>query len=1426
MRKKRSRHLIKGIIKAMVMSLLLLLCNGVLVMGQTTIIITDTGSGTFTVPDGVTSIKVECWGAGGAGGGSTTNNSGGSGGGGGAYTNNTYTSLSTGDVFDYTVGSGGTGSTSNGTEGGATTFSTLLTANGGGGGGSNKGTVGIGGTASGGDTNTDGDDGYTGGNSGGDGGDGANGGAGGTGSTNSDGSDGTSPGGGGGGGERANNGPNKNKTGGDGASGQITISWIDVSDFNVSASSVCTAQSSEITITSSTLTDGDYTLTYDLTGDNNETGTTSTITFSSGTATFSSSILNNEGSTILEVTSITFTGSSYSQDVSGNTPTITTTSAPSISSQPSTSTQNLCQYSTAVNLSITASGSGLSYQWYSNTTNTNSGGTLISGATSNNYTPSTSTAGTLYYYCIVTATGCSTTSNVSGDINISTAPSTTGITICEGENGSLAATDCGSEISDSEGPSYAGSGSNGTASNTEDWSNPGNVTANDGNRASIDNGNLSTSNYLQATNFDFDIPTNSTIVGIEVIIDRYSEAGGGPGDHNQDEELWLINKDGELSGDNKANAGTNWPTSEATESYGGSSDTWNGSLTYEDINNSNFGIALSVYNADINQDKNAYVDYIQITVYYTTPSGTISWYTSSTGGSSIGTGTSFNPVGVTDSGLSDTNTPGTTTYYAECSLSSGCRTATDFVINAAPTVSITGSSSITIDGTTTLSPTTGGTWTSSNTSVATVTSPGGVVTGVSTGSASFTFTETSTGCSNTTSLVSIYESSELVTSPGSQCNYAGSVDITVSANSTEEGIFYWYDNASGSGTALQISTQEEYSSSYLAENISSNQTFYVQIIVNGVSSALTPVTAYAITPPTLEASVGGSFCTGNTIYLSSTASDYDNIYWEGPNDFYSLEEDPTISNSTTDMSGTYTVYTNALSGINLITNGDFEDGNSAFTSSYTYIDSSSSTGIYGALSDEGYYTVVEDPSNTHTNFYDCEDHTSNGSMQMVINGADVTDVIVWSQTVNVVANTYYQFSYWVQSVELNNPSELQLYVNGEMAGSTYTASESTCDWNQYFYNWDSGSETEAVLSLINQNEEVGGNDFALDDIVFQHTCTASASVEVSVASGFTPDVSISADPSGTICTGDYVTFTATAVNGGTSPSYQWYSDGSAISGAISSTYTLASPTNGEVISCEMTSSLTCLTSSATATSESITIDITNVPTVDAGTEIFFCSSSSSVEITTGANASDYSSTEWSTNGTGTFSDNTSLTSCTYTPSSADITSGSITLTLTAYGNGSCANAISTKTLTLVPLPTVTVSLSSSDNDCPQLDTDQDFNPENGDYRIGYSQVVFQVSLNTTSTNWDFDFSISGGASIIGMSDVPSSSVSDFSSGTYTGLSGQDQLITLYIQNETNTELTPTFTIDNVTDNDIGCSSSSTQSATAHIKAMPEVGEFN
>jgi uncharacterized protein (TIGR02145 family) len=73
----------------------------------------------------------------------------------------------------------------------------------------------------------------------------------------------------------------------------------------------------------------------------------------------------------------------------------------------------------------------------------------------------------------------------------------------------------------------------------------------------------------------------------------------------------------------------------------------------------------------------------------------------------------------------------------------------------------------------------------------------------------------------------------------------------------------------------------------------------------------------------------------------------------------------------------------------------------------------------------------------------------------------------------------------------------------------------------------------------------------------------------------TPAVSIavSANP---VCAGVNVTYTATATNGGSAPTYQWIVNSVNISGATNSTYSVV-PTNNNVVKCQLTSSLMCTT---------------------------------------------------------------------------------------------------------------------------------------------------------------------------------------------------------------------------------------------------------
>jgi len=75
---------------------------------------------------------------------------------------------------------------------------------------------------------------------------------------------------------------------------------------------------------------------------------------------------------------------------------------PSISSHPQSAVYTIDAQATALTVTATKSDSGvLSYQWYSNNVDFNTGGTLISGETLASYTPPTDELGTVYFYVVV-----------------------------------------------------------------------------------------------------------------------------------------------------------------------------------------------------------------------------------------------------------------------------------------------------------------------------------------------------------------------------------------------------------------------------------------------------------------------------------------------------------------------------------------------------------------------------------------------------------------------------------------------------------------------------------------------------------------------------------------------------------------------------------------------------------------------------------------------------------------------------------------------------------------------------------------------------------------------------------------------------------------------------------------------------------------
>ncbi|WP_337967747.1 T9SS sorting signal type C domain-containing protein [uncultured Flavobacterium sp.] len=191
-----------------------------------------------------------------------------------------------------------------------------------------------------------------------------------------------------------------------------------------------------------------------------------------------------------------------------------------------------------------------------------------------------------------------------------------------------------------------------------------------------------------------------------------------------------------------------------------------------------------------------------------------------------------------------------------------------------------------------------------------------------------------------------------------------------------------------------------------------------------------------------------------------------------------------------------------------------------------------------------------------------------------------------------------------------NLSAVAITPNGGQAlclvgtGTTLTVSETggtTITSRQWGKRSVSGGTITNISGQNAQTFTPTGANLGVGDWLIVCTSTPSCGsaivsneVSVKVSPDIVASVTISASPSGTICSGTLVTFTATPVNEGTAPTYQWY-NGLTPVGTGLSTYSSSTLANADDIKVIMTSNASpCLTGSP-ATSNTITMSVNTLP---------------------------------------------------------------------------------------------------------------------------------------------------------------------------------------------------------------------------------------
>ncbi len=525
-----------------------------------------------------------------------------------------------------------------------------------------------------------------------------------------------------------------------------------------------------------------------------------------------------------------------------------------------TSSRVFCNGATPTNLSFTYgtcnSGSGgssgvtISINWYVNSTNSTSGGTLVSttsgstataGSGSVTYTPSTATNGVSYYYCVLTWTG-SGTCNTSGSL---TSATTTRVTV-------------------SDGPSAVTGSNTACTGTTETYTNTtsgGTWTSSNTAVATISASGVLTPVAAGTMNVTYTASCGGTATKLVsvYVTPALAAIGGGTSNICTGSTTTLTN----------TTSGGTWTsanTAVATITSGGvvtGVAIGTATISYQVTNPCGSDMVTKIVTVSASPATIAGGDSVCVgsteTLSNTVPYGV--WSSSNTARATVSTSGVVTGVAVGAVSITYTTGCGTTAINL-------------MTVNATPG-SVTGTATACVGGTTTFANTvSGGTWISSNTAIATV-GTGGIVTGVANGTSTITYSLTN-ACGSFQPTRDVYvTSSPTYVNAGSYVLCVGGTPITYTSSAPYG---TWSSNNTATAT-VDVNTGVVTAVATGTTRISYITTcgFATKVLtVNaapGAISGTTSVCAASSTPLTNSAS-GGTWTSSNTAVgtVSTTGS--------------------------------------------------------------------------------------------------------------------------------------------------------------------------------------------------------------------------------------------------------------------------------------------------------------------------------------------------------------------------------------------------------------------------------------------------------------------------------------------------------------------------------------------------------------------------
>ncbi len=207
--------------------------------------------------------------------------------------------------------------------------------------------------------------------------------------------------------------------------------------------------------------------------------------------------------------------------------------------------------------------------------------------------------------------------------------------------------------------------------------------------------------------------------------------------------------------------------------------------------------------------------------------------------------------------------------------------------------------------------------------------------------------------------------------------------------------------------------------------------------------------------------------------------------------------------------------------------------------------------------------------------------------------------------------------------------------------------------------------------------------------------TVAATFPVTVNPIVTPSVTFTGDIGFTTCPGQPVIYTATPVNGGPAPVYQWRVNAFVLGATATFGHT---PANGDVIICKMTSDADCISTALATDTVTVVVKPTLVPYVHISTGILgdtVCIGTPTTFSTTSLNGGTSPVFQWHINGVAVATG----AAYTYIPDSADVVSCSLTSSYQCPSPAIVTSNTVTMTVNTTQLPEVIVTVSPGNPVC-------------------------------------------------------------------------------------------------------------------------------